>query len=145
MKEHLEDLADRIDVKGAKKYLYINNIVKNSEWGFDLYRTTDGETFETITTDGMGDKYNYGCPSLLATDEGLYFGTCNPFYGAQLYRLTNQHADTSVADTSVTGIDSQVASPDLGNTYYTTSGQNLNYRPTAKGIYIHGGKKVVIK
>ena len=140
-KEHIEDLADRIDVEGAKKYLYINNIVRNSDWGFDLYRTTDGETFETITTDGMGDKYNYGCPSFLATDEGLYFGTCNPFYGAQLYLLTNHHDD----DDTVTGIDSQVASPDLGNTYYTTSGQNLNYRPTAKGIYIHGGKKVVIK
>ena len=145
VKEHIEDLADRIDVEGAKKYLYINNIVRNSEWGFDLYRTTDGETFETITTDGMGDKYNYGCPSFLATDEGLYFGTCNPFYGAQLYLLTNQHADTSVTDDVVTGIDSQVARRDLGNNYYTTSGQNLNHRPTAKGIYIHGGKKVVIK
>ena len=127
-------------MEGAKKYLYINNIVRNNEWGFDLYRTTDGETFETITTDGMGDKYNYGCPSFLATDEGLYFGTCNPFYGAQLYRLTNHHAGRVV-----TGIDSQVARRDLDNNYYTTSGQNLNHRPTAKGIYIHGGKKVVVK
>ena len=139
-KEHIEDLADKIDVGGAKKDLYINNIVKNSEWGFDLYRTTDGETFEAITTDGMGDKYNYGCPSFLATDEGLYFGTCNPFYGAQLYLLTNHHDDDFV-----TGIDSQVATRHLGTSYYTTSGQNLNHRPTAKGIYIHGGKKVVIK
>ena len=140
-KEYLEDLADRIDVEGAKKYLYINNIVKNSEWGFDLYRTTDGETFETITTDGMGDKYNYGCSSFLATEEGLYFGTCNPFYGAQLYLLTNHPADDDV----ITGIDSQVARRALGPSYYTTSGQNLNRRPTAKGIYIHGGKKVVVK
>ena len=140
-KEYLEDLADRIDVEGAKKYLYINNIVRNSEWGFDLYRTTDGETFETITTDGMGDKYNYGCSSFLATEEGLYFGTCNPFYGAQLYLLTNHPADDDV----ITGIDSQVARRALGPSYYTTSGQNLNRRPTAKGIYIHGGKKVVVK
>ncbi|MBR1667344.1 MAG: hypothetical protein IJ693_03575 [Bacteroidaceae bacterium] len=140
-KEHIEDLADRIDVEGVKKYLYINNIVKNSEWGFDLYRTTDGETFETITTSGMGDKYNYGCPSFLATDEGLYFGTCNPFYGAQLYLLTNnQHASKVV-----TSIDSLAARRDLDNCYYTTSGQKFNHRPTAKGIYIHGGKKVVIK
>ena len=48
-------------------------------------------------------------------------------------------------DDTVTGIYSHVASPDLGNTYYTTSGQNLTHRPTAKGIYIRGGKKVVIK
>ena len=138
-KEHIEDLADRIDVEGAKKYLYINNLVRNNEWGFDLYRTTDGETFETITTDGMGDKYNYGCPSFLATEEGLYFGTCNPFYGAQLYRLTNHHVDKVVA-----GIDRPVARRGLGGSYYTTSGQSLNHRPTAKGIYIHDGKKIVI-
>ena len=85
--------------------------------------------------------FRSGCPSFLATDEGLYFGTCNPFYGAQLYLLTNHHADDDV----VTGIDSHVASPTPDNNYYTTSGQNLHHRPTAKGIYIHGGKKVVIK
>lgn len=139
VKGHIEDLADKIDVEGAKKYLYINNIVKNSEWGFDLYRTSDGETFEAITTDGMGDKYNYGCPSLLATDEGLYFGTCNPFYGAQLYRLTNHHENKVV-----TGIDSQAASREPVSGYYTTSGQYLNQRPATSGVYIHGGKKVVI-
>ena len=140
-KEHLEDLADKIDVEGAKKYLYINNIVKNSEWGFDLYRTTDGETFETITTDGMGDKYNYGCPSMLATEEGLYFGTCNPFYGAQLYLLTN----TPQVGKVVTGIDSQIAGREHARSYYTTGGQKLNHRPAAKGIYINNGKKVAIK
>lgn len=43
--------------------------------------------FEKITTNGFGDKYNYGCSAFLATDQGLYIGTCNPFYGGQLYLL----------------------------------------------------------
>lgn len=83
------EIYNKIDFKGIEMYLYINNAVMKDDWGFDMYRTSDGETFETISTNGFGDKYNYGCPSFLATDEGLYFGTCNPFYGGQLWLLTN--------------------------------------------------------
>lgn len=90
VKETLQDVADKIDLEGLEKYLYINNKVKNDQWGFDLFRTSDGENFEVITRNGFNDKYNYGCPSFLATEEGLYIGTCNPFYGGQLYLLTNK-------------------------------------------------------
>ena len=90
----LEDVHNAIDWKGIEMYAYINNAVMEDEWGFDLYRTSDGgETFEVITRDGFGDKYNYGCPSFLETEEGLYFGTCNPFYGGQLYLLTNDGSE----------------------------------------------------
>ena len=89
MKQFMQDINNKIDIEGLKMYLYINKMVKKNKWGFDLYRTSDGETFQTITTSGFGDKYNYGCPSFLATKEGLYIGTCNPFYGGQLYLLTN--------------------------------------------------------
>ena len=90
VKESLQEVADKIDLEGLEKYLYINNKVKNDQWGFDLFRTSDGENFEVITRNGFNDKYNYGCPSFLATEEGLYIGTCNPFYGGQLYLLTNK-------------------------------------------------------
>ena len=86
----LEEIYNSVDWKGLEMYAYINNAVMNDEWGFDMYRTSDGgETFEVITRNGFGDKYNYGCPAFLETEEGLYFGTCNPFYGGQLYLLTN--------------------------------------------------------
>ena len=48
-----------------------------------------GVNFETVTDDGFGDRYNYGGRSLVSTPYGLYIGTANPFYGAQLFRLTN--------------------------------------------------------
>lgn len=89
LEEQLKETVENIDWEGLSMYLYINNAVVNDDWGFDLYRTNDGENFQCITKDGFGDKYNYGCPSFLSTEEGLYIGTCNPFYGGQLYLLSN--------------------------------------------------------
>ena len=145
-KGELQKLADNIDVEGAKKYLYINNLVHNNEWGFDLFRTSDGEDFETITRNGFNDKYNYGCPSLLATDEGLYIGTCNPFYGGQLYLLTNnKYVETAKA--GVVGIedvkDQQVEGARCD--WYDLHGRKIDGTPARAGVYLHNGKKVVMK
>ena len=83
------DAINKLDIEGIRMYIYINDKVVENDWGFDLFRTRDGgRSFETITVDGFGDKYNCGCSSFLATEDGLYIGTCNPFYGAQLYLLT---------------------------------------------------------
>lgn len=88
-----DELYSKIDGKGIEMYLYINNAVMKDEWGFDLFRTCDGgNSFEVITRDGFGDKYNYGCPAFLETEEGLYLGTCNPFYGGQLYLIHDDNA-----------------------------------------------------
>ena len=92
----IADAYNKIDWEGLEMYNYISNMVKNDKWGFDLIRTADGVNFELITDDGFGDKYNYGVPSFLATDEGLYIGTCNPFYGAQLYLLTTGNEEKKV-------------------------------------------------
>lgn len=56
-------------------------------FGFDLYVTGDGMHFEKITDDGFGDPYNHGCRAFGVTDQGLYVGTANPFYGAQVWKL----------------------------------------------------------
>ncbi|MBR6283247.1 MAG: hypothetical protein IKR25_03000 [Muribaculaceae bacterium] len=137
----LQDILDKIDFQGIKMYLEINKLVMDDEWGFDLYRTSDGETFETITRDGCGDKYNYGCPSFLATEEGLYFGTCNPFYGGQLYLLSNDKKNPE-EEVAVADVNTDVKH---SNVYYTTSGIRIKGMPTEPGIYINDGRKVVIK
>ncbi len=144
-KEELLSLAEKIDVEGAKKYLYINNLVSNNEWGFDLFRTSDGETFETITRNGFNDKYNYGCPSFLATEEGLYIGTCNPFYGGQLYLLTNNKGE-DVAKIEVSGIEALKDRQEVvGGGWYDLQGRQLDGTPERAGVYLHNGKKVVVK
>ena len=140
------DVHERIDLEGIKMYAYINRTVRTNEWGFDLLRTSDGgETFEVITRTGFDDKYNYGCPSFLSTEEGLYFGTCNPFCGGQLYLLSEgKRAD------SPTGIDEvkeeQPKTDGASNVYYDLSGRKVSdFNSLPKGIYIQNGNKVVSK
>jgi len=132
------DVYNRVDGQGIEMYLYINNAVKNNEWGFDLLRTSDGgNSFEVITRTGFDDKYNYGCPSFLSTEEGLYFGTCNPFYGGQLF-LLSEYETTGIAEVKNLK-DVHADSP-----YYKLDGQVVKGTPTAPGIYIKDGRKVVI-
>lgn len=57
-------------------------------FGFDLYVTEDGVHFTKITDDGFGDPYNHGCRAFGITDEGLFVGTANPFYGTQVWKLS---------------------------------------------------------
>jgi len=57
--------------------------------GFDLYSTADGVNFTPITRDGFGDKFNYGGRTVRPTENGLYVGTANPFYGAQVWKVTD--------------------------------------------------------
>lgn len=88
----LKQIYSKIDITGLKMYAYIVRLVENDVWGFDMFKTSDGVNFEVVTDDGFGDPYNYGGRSLITTTEGLYIGTANPFYGAQLWRLKNNKA-----------------------------------------------------
>jgi len=47
--------------------------------GADLWRTTDGDRWSSVTTNGMGNRFNYGIRSLISTPAGLFVGTANPF------------------------------------------------------------------
>ena len=133
------DICDRIDGKGIEMYRYINKTVMDNQWGFDLLRTSDGgQSFEVITRSGFDDKYNYGCPSFLSTEEGLYFGTCNPFYGGQLYLLSEKE----VTPSGIGELKSQESIE--GGDYHTLSGQVVKGAPTRPGIYLKDGRKVVV-
>ena len=144
VQETATEISNKIDLKGAEMYLYINHAVMTNPWGFDLIRTADGENFEVITRTGFDDKYNYGCPSFLSTEEGLYFGTCNPFYGGQLFLLTSkeQGGKADVQPELPTAI-STVEADDAEDVYYDLSGRRLEGKPDTKGVYIKDNKKVV--
>lgn len=83
----LNKIIDIFDMKGLTMYLEISQYMVNNTAGFDLYATTDMENFDCITLNGFDDEYNYGARTFAATDEGLYIGTANPFYGAQVWKL----------------------------------------------------------
>ena len=43
--------------------------------------------FDAITRDGFGDGSNHGLRTICSTENGVYMGTANPFYGTQLWRM----------------------------------------------------------
>ena len=89
----IEDLRDVLSL-----YMEISQYVRHDVQGFDIFKSADGENWELVTDDGFGDKYNYGALRFVTTDQGMYITTANPFYGAQLYLLTNDKTSAEVPD-----------------------------------------------
>lgn len=127
----IEGVIDSIDWEGLRMYAWVSDTVKNDTWGFDMVRTKDGENFEVVTRSGFGDKYNYGCPSYLSTEEGLYVGTCNPFYGGQLYLITEDEIEHSISGSVTSFIDDSEVTLELrgvdNNLAATTVSDNGEY------------------
>lgn len=68
--------------------------MQEAEAGFDLYaidQNPDGSVDITaVTTNGFNDRYNHGLRIFAATTDYMVIGTANPFYGTQLWRMS-QH------------------------------------------------------
>ena len=45
--------------------------MRTASRGFDMYVTSDGVNFETLTTSGFGDPYNHGLRVFAVTNQGL--------------------------------------------------------------------------
>lgn len=108
-----EDLVEILDktlnqdsVDNLFYFLETCKYLSAGERGFDLLVSEDGINFETITTNGFGDPYNHGCRIFAVTNSGLTLGTANPFYGTQVWKITdNQRGtilDSIIKNTDVT-------------------------------------------
>lgn len=85
------NVFENVDQEGVDCYVRVSDtIAANDNPGFEIYCTTDGVNYETITLNGFNDEYNYGCRTFLVGSDGLYVGTANPFYGAQLWRINER-------------------------------------------------------
>ena len=63
----------------------------SSPFGFSLYSSSDGIHFDPVFLDGFNNRYNYGGRILFVDSQNdLYIGTANPFYGCQLWRLNEK-------------------------------------------------------
>ena len=47
--------------------------------------------------------------------------------------------------TGIEGVEADVQQRKVDNSYYTLSGQRLTGKPTQRGVYIHAGKKIIVK
>ena len=85
MKKLAKSMQELIQL--TKKVIVTAQYMSRADRGCDVYATADGETFETITTDGFGDPFNHGLRVFAETNNGLGFGTANPFYGTQWWLI----------------------------------------------------------
>ena len=87
--EQMKKLAQSMEklIELTKKIIVTAQYMSVAERGCDVYVTEDGVNFETITTDGFGDPFNHGLRVFAETDNGLGFGTANPFYGTQWWLI----------------------------------------------------------
>lgn len=53
--------------------------IMETQSGFDLYRSFDGENWVPVTKNGMGNPYNIGLRTMVSSPYGLFLGTANPF------------------------------------------------------------------
>lgn len=85
LKDAFEKLLNQEAWDKIKSVLVCLNYMRTASRGFDMYVTSDGVNFETLTTSGFGDPYNHGLRVFAVTNQGLCLGTANPFYGTQLW------------------------------------------------------------
>ena len=85
LKDAFEKLLNQETWDKIKSVLVCLNYMRTASRGFDMYVTSDGVNFETLTTSGFGDLYNHGLRVFAVTNQGLCLGTANPFYGTQLW------------------------------------------------------------
>lgn len=85
LKDAFEKLLNQETWDKIKSVLVCLNYMRTATRGFDMYVTSDGVNFETLTTSGFGDPYNHGLRVFAVTNQGHCMGTANPFYGTQLW------------------------------------------------------------
>ncbi len=84
------DVIDEETKQQLLAYLDMFSDFNDNPPGGDIYVTSDGINWQPVTLTGFGDAYNYGFRVLLATNDGLFAGTANPFYGFQVWRGRKQ-------------------------------------------------------
>jgi hypothetical protein len=79
MLQYLRTPATSAD-RGARwsRWFGLENLAR-FDGGFDLRCSQDGISWTPVSTDGLGNPYNYGARTLLGTPRGLFLGTANPF------------------------------------------------------------------
>ena len=98
MKERIKAMLDEIfkvydtvvydeTIHNFVYYFGCNYYSQKSDPGFDLLVSKDGVNFDVITSDGFGDAANHGLRCITSTEQGVFLGTANPYYGTQLWRM----------------------------------------------------------
>uniref|UniRef100_UPI003FEFCE9B cadherin-like beta sandwich domain-containing protein n=1 Tax=Candidatus Fimivicinus sp. TaxID=3056640 RepID=UPI003FEFCE9B len=141
----LKDLYNalaNVNTEGLECYIRISNAIMDNTGGFELYSTEDGVHYTQLIDHGFHDRFNYGCRSFIVGSDGLYIGTANPFYGAQLWKMNEITADLATLsadgielnfDPAVTDYQASVAS-DVDAIHLTAVGADAGTQVLVNGI-----------
>lgn len=89
LEKQIDDIILNSTVENFVYYYGCSQIVSKQEAGCDVLVSSDGVHFDALTRNGFNDKYNHGGRAFIPTDNGLFLGMANPFWGAQLWRITD--------------------------------------------------------
>ena len=109
--------------------------------GATVVNKTDGEYTNFILANGK-----YGIDWYTLSEAGA-IGANKAYLSLPTASLSNSAAGFQwVYEGETTKIERPTPGPSLnGGEWYDMSGRKLNSKPTAKGVYIHSGRKVVVK
>ena len=89
LEKQIDDIILNSTVENFVYYYGCSQIVSKQEAGCDVLVSSDGVHFDALTRNGFNDKYNHGGRAFIPTDNGLFLGMANPFWGAQLWKITD--------------------------------------------------------
>lgn len=86
------DLSYLLDYKKYNFKVVLNTLLNSLStlpysFGFDLFSLRSFKKINKISLNGLCNKYNYGCRTLLVSSENeLFIGTANPFQGCEVFK-----------------------------------------------------------
>lgn len=100
-----------------ENYMLISDVCANHTTpGGEVWCTENGIDWEPITVDGFGDKYNHGIRTMAVGDDGsFYLGCANPYYGAQLWKMTDESMVVTDATDEGTTVPGETQGSDSEN------------------------------
>jgi hypothetical protein len=76
------------------------------QFGFDLFKTTDGTSWSVVTRNGIDDPSSFAIRNMVSTPFGLFVGAANQWLGLQIYQHSgvldlNHDGAIDIADVDV--------------------------------------------
>lgn len=117
----------------------------------DVAELIGGSSSPTLTDEGptLGYYFVRGVNDVrdmpMAVKGTVHLVLCDGLTAADLPQGVKQVVLSFDGDTTPIGSMPQVDAETANDGWYAVSGQRLGVQPTKKGLYIHGGKKVIVK
>ena len=137
------------------KGIYTNKTWAAADCGYDYgFAATSGKATDGVTDVAAGDFVRFAEGAFIKPMRAYltYSGSVNPWTSnAPGFRSPNRLPETisvilvKADGTTTSMLNAQCIMLNEADAWYTLDGRKLSGKPTTKGLYIHNGKKTVIK